>query len=187
MLSTIKNISSSSFKNPLFKKNDSASKPATVKKPISSFTKFIFFMLIIFGIIGTLFAVYTLNNPDVLNFISNINPSFILFVFFMAFIYSILLSFILGILSFFLFDINGSTMFFLFIHLFLLCVCSPYFLIVLIRGTYKYFTDKKESSSGIGSSSSSSIELGDGKQSLFGKMKLIKLDILLSGSAYIIL
>ena len=139
---------------------------ATVKKPMSSFTKFIFFMIIIFGIMGALFTVYTLNNPDAINYISNINPSTILYVFVMACVYSILLSFVLGILSYFLFDINGSSMLFLFLHIFLLLVCSPYFLIVVIWGTYTFLTTKS-----LSSGSSSSLKL-DEKKGWFGKMNL---------------
>ena len=125
-----------SFKNP-FKKDD---KPPVIKqkKPMSSFTIFIIFMSLLFGIIGALFAVFTLNNPDVIKFVSNINPSSIIYVIVMGFVAFIVLSFIIGTLSYFLFDVNGSTIFWLFIHLLLLVFCSPYFLIVLIWGTYTF-------------------------------------------------
>ena len=132
---------------------NSFSKP---KKPmISSFSKFIIFMVFFFGIIGALFTVFTLNNPDTIKYISNINPSTVLYVVVMGFVALIILSFILGILSYFLFDINGSTMFWLFVHLLLLMICSPYFLIVLLWGIYKFLTKKTESSS------TSFIQLGE--------------------------
>ena len=172
----------SSIKNPFFKKDD---KPPVIKpkKPVSSFTKFMIFMALLFGIIGTLFTVFSLNNPDVINFVSNINPSTVIYVIVMGFVALVVLSFIIGTLSYFLFDVNGSTILWLFIHLLLLLCCSPYFLIVLIWGTYKF------SMAEIGKIKLSSIKLLDSSKkdslesekiekkgsffgnNLFGKMK----------------
>ena len=159
-----------------FKKNpDGVVKP---KKPmVSSFTKFIIFMVFFFGIIGALFTVFTLKNPDTIKYISNINPGTVLYVVVMGIVALIILSFILGTLSYFLFDIHGSTMFWLFVHLLLLFICSPYFLIVFIWGTYKFLTKKTESSSS-SSSSSDSIKLDDidisleKKGNYFGKFNI---------------
>ena len=161
-----------------FKKNpDGVVKP---KKPmISSFSKFIIFMVFFFGIIGALFTVFTLKNPDTIKFISNMDPSTVLKIVVWGVVGILVLSFVLATLSYFLFDINGSTMFWLFVHLLLLIICSPYFLIVLIWGIYKFLTKKTESSSSSSSSSSSdSIKLDDidirleEKGNYFNKMKI---------------
>lgn len=149
-----------------------------MKKPIlSSFSKIILFAFIFVGIIVTLFTVYTLNNPDALNFISNIKPDSVIFIGFMIIVGFIGLSIVLGILCYLLFDILGSTMFFLILHICLLLICSPYFLIVLIWGTYKFLTSSSSSSS----TSSSSINVEDiilsekksylGNFNLFGSKK----------------
>ena len=147
-------------------------KPVKPKKPMSSFLTGIIFAFIFVGIIVTLFTVYTLNNPDALNFISNIKPDSVIFIGFMIIVGFIGLSIVLGILCYLLFDILGSTMFFLLLHICLLLICSPYFLIVLIWGTYKFLT-KKSLSSG---SSSSSINVEDitlsEKKSYFGNFNL---------------
>ena len=136
-----------SLKNPSFFKTDMVNsvkpvKPVKPKKPMSSFLTGIIFAFIFVGIIVTLFTVYTLNNPDALNFISNIKPDSVIFIGFMIIVGFIGLSIVLGILCYLLFDILGSTMFFLLLHICLLLICSPYFLIVLIWGTYKFLTKK---------------------------------------------
>lgn len=148
--SSIPSIPSSfkdSLKNPSFFKTDMVNsvnsvKPVKPKKPMSSFLTGIIFAFIFVGIIVTLFTVYTLNNPDALNFISNIKPDSVIFIGFMIIVGFIGLSIVLGILCYLLFDILGSTMFFLLLHICLLLICSPYFLIVLIWGTYKFLTKK---------------------------------------------
>ena len=169
-----------SLKNPLTNAttSDKPDKPVKPKKPMSSFMTGIIFAFIFVGIIVTLFTVYTLNSPDALNFISKIQPGDVLFIGFMIIVGFIGLSIVLGILCYLLFDILGSTMFFLLLHICLLLVCSPYFLIVLIWGTYKFLTTESLSSGSSSSSNDSNniLELGDitlsEKKSFFGKFNL---------------
>jgi uncharacterized membrane protein len=129
------------------KKND---KPPQ-KKIMSPFSILLLFMFIFFGIIGTLFTVFTLNDPDVMKYMSNIAPNTILYWIFMGFIALVTLTIIIGIFSYFLFNINGSTIFWLFIHFILLCLCSIYFFIVFIGGfiIFLFFTKTESSSSSI--------------------------------------
>ena len=128
------------------------------KKPSSSFTKFLGFMVVFFGIIGALFTVFSLNDPDVMKNFSNVDPGTIFYYTYMICIYSIVAVIGLMILSYLLFHENGSTMFWLFIHFILLLVCSPYFLIVLIWGTITFLTTKSKTES---SSKKYSLELDD--------------------------
>jgi hypothetical protein len=66
-------------------------------------------------------------------------------------------------------------MFFLLLHIVLLFVCSPYFLIVLIWGSYKFLTTESLSSGSSSSKSEVIVDLGDitlsEKKSYFGNLK----------------
>ena len=150
------------------------------KKPISPFAKFIIFMVVFFGIIGALFTIFSLNDPDVIKYMSNLDPGSVLYFIFIGFIILLTGAIVLVILGYFLFNVNGSTMFWLFIHLILLVLCSPYFLPLLIWRTIIFLTTKtKTESSGsipnikeIVEMDDNNIELGkENRKGLFNNFK----------------
>ena len=99
-------------------------------------------MMILFLIVGLLFFIFSVMDPDIISKISNLTADtffsgliFLIFYGFLAMIGLVIIGFIIFLI---LSDPTVSTCFWIIVHIFLLSFFSPYFLVILIIGIINY-------------------------------------------------
>ena len=104
--------------------------------------KFIIFILLFCLSIGLLFFIFSIMDPDIISKISNLTAdtffSELIFLIFYGFLAMLCLAVLGFIIFLILADPMVSTCFWIVIHIFLLLLFSPYFLVILIIGIIQY-------------------------------------------------
>jgi hypothetical protein len=101
-------------------------------------TKFIIFIVLFFILITALFTIYSLLNPDAISALKNIGMDSVIAWIFYGFIAIICLAILGFILFLILADPTVSTTFWITIHLILILLSSPYFVLILLIGIFIY-------------------------------------------------